>query len=61
MAKTYNPGDKAPISGQYEIVGPRGGKTNKEITSIKGKTLPPSPKKGQTYKPVDGTKNKSGK
>ena len=55
------PGEKAPASGQYEVVGPRGGKTNTEITSVKNKILPPTPKKGQSYILVDPTKNKSGK
>jgi len=54
------PGQKAPGSGQVEVVGPRGGKTGKEVTTVKGKTLPPTPKSGQGYVPVDGTNNKSG-
>lgn len=55
------PGQKSPGSGQVEIVGPRGGKTNEgERTVVKGKTLPPTPQPGQRYKPVDGTNNKSG-
>lgn len=58
--KNMKPGTKATGSGQVEIVGPRGGRTGKEVTTVKGKTLPPTPKPGQTYKPVDGTKNKSG-
>ncbi len=32
MAKSLKPGQKAPASGQYEIVGPRGGGTGKERT-----------------------------
>lgn len=61
--KTNNlkPGEKAPASGQYGVVGPRGGKTNKEVTSVKGESLPPTQKPGQTYTFVDPTKNKSGK
>lgn len=58
--KTLKPGNKAPGSGQVAVVGPRGGKTGIEVTTVKGKVLPPTPKKGQTYVPVDGTKNKSG-
>jgi len=62
MAKnaSYKPGQKSPGSGQVEIVGPRGGKTGEERTVVKGEPFPPTPKAGQTYKPVDGTKNKSG-
>lgn len=55
------PGQSAPKSGQYEIVGPRGGHTGKEVTLPKGHTAPPTPKPGQTYTIVDPTKNKSGR
>lgn len=52
------PGQKAPVSGQYEKIGPRGGKTGEEVTSTKGKPLPPTPKKGQKLVLVDKTKHK---
>jgi hypothetical protein len=55
------PGNKAPNSGQYGEVGPRGGKTNKEITGVKGKKLPPTSKPGNGYVLNDPTNNKSGK
>jgi hypothetical protein len=55
------PGNIADRSGQYEIVGPRGGKTGEERTVVKGEPLPPTPKPGQSYVMVDPTKNKSGK
>lgn len=58
MAK---PGEKATKSGQYEIVGPRGGRTGEERTVVKGEPLPPTPKPGQTYRISDPTKNKSGR
>ena len=61
MPKTYRPGEKAPASGQYEIVGPRGGKTGEERTVVRGEPMPPTPSKRQQYKIVDRTKNKSGK
>lgn len=51
------PGQSTPRSGQYEIVGPRGGK-GPERTAVRGKPLPPTPKKGSTYKIVDPTKTK---
>ncbi len=57
MAKTYKSGEKAPRSGQYEIIGPRGGRTGKERTVTKNEPLPPSPKKGQRYVIVDPTKH----
>ena len=61
MAKTFKPGETAPRSGQYEIVGPRGGGTGKERTVTRGEPLPPPPHKGQSYNFVDPTKNKSGR
>lgn len=60
MAQKANlkPGTTTPKSGQYEVVGPRGGKGS-EITSVEGKPLPPTQKPGSTYKLVDATKHKS--
>ena len=55
------PGHKAPKSGQYEIIGPRGGHSGTEVTSVKDEPMPPTPKPGQTFNLVDPTKNKSGK
>jgi hypothetical protein len=57
--QNLKPGSIAPASGQYQQIGPRGGKGS-EVTSVKGEHLPPVPK-GSTYKLVDPTKNKSGK
>ena len=50
--KGLKPGEKAPTSGQYKSSA--GG----EITGVKGKRLPPGPKKGTTYKLVDKTKSR---
>lgn len=61
MAKPLNPGQSAPRSGQYAIQGPRGGDTGKEVTVVKGDTLPPTKKSGLTYVLADPTKNKSGR
>jgi hypothetical protein len=47
--RVHRPGEKAPVSGEYEIIGPRGGDTGKERTSIQGDRLPPTPKPGQGY------------
>lgn len=55
------PGEEAPISAQYLQVGPHGGDTGKEVTVPKGHRLPPTDKPGQGYRPVDPTKNKSGR
>ncbi len=54
------PGNKAPASGQYQEVGPRGGK-GREVTGVKGKPLPPTTRKKSSYKIIDPTKNKSGR
>jgi hypothetical protein len=58
MAKTsgLKPGQTAPASGQYQKVGPRGGR-GPEVTSVKGEPLPPTPAKGTTYTLVDRTKH----
>lgn len=55
------PGTAAPASGQYGVLGPRGGQTGVEVTSVQGKPLPPTAKPGQTYVLVDPTNNGSGK
>lgn len=60
MTNPKKPGSTATKSGQYEIVGPRGGRTGDERTVTKGEPLPPTPKPGQGYVIVDPTKNKSG-
>lgn len=54
------PGQSAPRSGQYQIVGPRGGH-GPERTVPRGTTLPPTPKPGSSYILVDPTNNGSGK
>jgi hypothetical protein len=58
-ALNYKPGQKAPESGQYGVIGPKGGKTGNEVTVTKGETLPPTPKPGQTFVLVDKTKHKN--
>lgn len=49
VSKTYKPGEQAPISGEFGIVGPRGGETGQERTAIRGRPLAPTPKPGQRY------------
>lgn len=61
MSKSLKPGHTAPRSGQYAVVGPRGGNTGREITVTKGEPMPPTQKPGQTYTLVDPTKNKNGR
>jgi len=47
------PGTKAPVSAQY-----RNNTTRTEVTVVRGKPLPPTPKSGQTYTIADKTKHK---
>lgn len=54
------PGTKAPNSGQYQEIGPRGG-NGPEATVPKGHPLPPTRLPGSTWKLVDPTNNKSGR
>jgi len=51
------PGQEAPVSGQYQIIGPRGGQ-GPERTVVRGEPLPPTPSSGSTYTLVDPTKTK---
>ena len=60
MSETYKPGEKAPASGQYQFVGPRGGGTGVERTVTRGEPLPPTPEPGQQYRIADRTRNQSG-
>lgn len=57
--KDLPPGSRAPRSGEYQEIGPRGGKHG-EVTVPKGHTLPPAPK-GTTYTLVRPAHNKSGR
>jgi len=61
MAKQLKPGNTAPVSAQYEIVGPRGGHTGQERTVVRGEPLPPTPRAGQGYVIADRTKNQAGR
>ena len=61
MIKGFKPGQNAPNSGQYAVIGPRGGKTGKEVTVVKGEPFPPTPKSGMLFIMADPTNNKSGK
>ena len=58
MAKKsgFKPGQKAPISGQYRIIGPRG-KKGPERTVVKGEPFPPTPKPKSKYTLVDPTRH----
>lgn len=60
MAKNqrpFSPGTKAPVSGQYGIRGPKGGKTNYgQRTVVDGEPFPPTPEPGMKYVLEDRTK-----
>jgi hypothetical protein len=55
--ESHKPGKIAKESGQYPIIGPRGGDTGEERTVTKGEPFPPTPKPGQTYGTPDKTKH----
>ena len=55
------PGERAPASGQYERVGPRGGRTGHEVTVVRGEPMPPTPSPGSTYRIADRPHNPSGR
>ncbi len=57
MNKQFKPGQTTPKSGQYQVIGPKGGKGT-EITSTQGNPLPPTQKPHSTYVLVDPTKHK---
>ncbi|MBR6688596.1 MAG: hypothetical protein IKL68_01085 [Clostridia bacterium] len=61
MQKTFKPGEKSNRSGQFEIVGPRGGRTGEERTVVIREPFPPTPKSGQKYVLTDASKNGAGK
>jgi len=54
----YKPGEKAPESGQYPVIGPRGGETGEERTVTRGEPFPPTPEPGQRYGKPDLTRHK---
>ena len=59
--QTLKPGERASKSGQYEIVGPRGGRTGDERTVTRKEPMPPTPEKGQRFILADPTKHRSSK
>ncbi len=61
MKRLFKPGEEAPVSGLYELIGPRGGSTGKERTVVRGEVLPPPPKSGMKYRIAERVKNTSGR
>lgn len=56
--KLHKSGEIAPASGQYPVVGPRGGEKGYEVTVVKGEPMPPVPEKGWGFGEPDLTKRK---
>ena len=54
----HKPGETVLVSGQYEVIGPRGGKTGLEITAVKDGPFPPTQKPNMKFRLVDPTKHK---
>ena len=53
----HKPGEIAKDSGQYPVVGPRGGDLGREVTVVKGEPFPPTREPGQGYGEPDKTKH----
>lgn len=60
MTKSYTvkPGQIVKDSGQFIIVGPKGGISKTEVTLIENKPAPPTPKPGSKFVMVDKSKHK---
>ena len=56
--KVKKSGETCDTSGQYEIVGARGGRTSEERTVTRGEPFPPTPQAGQGFVLVDKTRHK---
>jgi hypothetical protein len=53
MSDVLRPGQRAPRSGIYDMVGPRGRRTGEQVVSTHNKPLPPTEKPGQGYRLVE--------
>jgi hypothetical protein len=54
----HSPGERTPLSGQYELINSDGKGTGVEVTSISGHPFPPTSEPEQSYRLVDPTKHK---
>lgn len=57
---TIKPGQNVPNSGEWAIIGPRGG-IGPERTLVKDEVAPPTPKAGSHFKLVRPARNAAGK
>ncbi|MEH1832601.1 MAG: hypothetical protein V7L29_11085 [Nostoc sp.] len=55
---SYSPGERTPVSGQYELIDANGESTTLEVTSIAGNPFPPTSEPNQSYRLVDPTVHK---
>ncbi|MCC5661146.1 hypothetical protein LC608_30115 [Nostoc sp. XA010] len=55
----HSPGERTPISGQYEVINSSGKGTGLEVTSTAGNPFPPTSESDQSYRLVDPTKHKN--
>jgi len=47
--ETYKPGEKAPQSGDYRVIGQNGEEVKSGVTMDAGESFPPTPNSGQRY------------
>ena len=59
QSSLHSPGERTPISGQYEVINSNGKGTGLEITSTAGNPFPPTSESDQSYRLVDPTKHKN--
>jgi hypothetical protein len=58
QSSLHSPGERTPISGQYEVINSNGKGTGLEVTSTAGNPFPPTSESEQSYRLVDPTKHK---
>jgi hypothetical protein len=55
QSSLHSPGERTPISGQYEVINSNGKGTGLEVTSTAGNPFPPTSESDQSYRLVDPT------
>lgn len=59
QSSLHSPGERTPISGQYEVINSNGKGTGLEVTSTAGNPFPPTSESDQSYRLVDPTRHKN--
>jgi hypothetical protein len=54
QTKTLRPGQRASVSGEHELIRPRGSDFGKELSAVRGKPLPPAPRSEHTLRTKSG-------